>query len=122
MAAGPALDNDNDDNDQAENDNRDEYEIEGTVLAVSCPDEFGQVAQVCGNLRGGTIPAINRTSNPPDIYVHNVDGPVRVVFRNPASLDQFQEGQYVRIDGRRIDVFLFAAEAGGADIIDNDND
>ena len=117
VAASPALDNGNDNGGQSENDNRDESQIEGTILSVACPDQSGQVAQVCGGVQGVTIPAINRTSNPPDIYVHNVDGPVRVTFRNPASLDRFQEGQYVRIDGQRIDTFLFEADSDDIDIV-----
>ena len=115
-AASPALDNGNDNNSGAENDNRDEFQIEGTILSVACPDQFGQFAEVCGGLQGVTIPAINRGSTPPDIYVHNVDGPVRVVFRDPARLDQFEEGQYVRIDGQRISQFLFEAESDDNDI------
>jgi len=46
-----------------------------------------------------------------------VDGPVRVTFRNPANLDRFQDGQYVRIDGRRLDTFLFEADADDIDIV-----
>jgi hypothetical protein len=115
-AASPALDNDNDGGSGAENDNRDETRIEGTILSVACPDQFGQFAEVCGGLQGVTIPAINRGATPPDIYVHNVDGAVRVVFRDPASLDQFEEGQYVRIDGRRLGVFHFEAESGDNDV------
>ena len=126
-AASPALDNDNDGSSGAENDNRDETRIEGTILSVACPDQFGHFAEVCGGLQGVTIPAINRNADPPDIYVHNVDGAVRVVFRNPASLDQFEEGQYVRIDGRRISLFLFEAESddngnGNGNGNGNDND
>ena len=117
VAASPALDNGNDNGGQTENDNRDESQIEGTILPVACPDQSGEVAQVCGGVQGITIPAINKTSSPPDIYVHNVDGPVRVTFRDPASLDRFQEGQYVRIDGRRIDTFLFEADSDGIDIV-----
>jgi hypothetical protein len=118
-AASPALDNGNDNggDDRAENDNRDEFQIEGTILSVACPDQFGRFAPVCGGLEGVTIPAINRTSTPPDIYVHNVDGAVRVIFRDPASLDRFEEGQYVRIDGRRLGVFHFEADAGDIDIV-----
>jgi len=117
VAASPALDNGNDNGGQTENDNRDESQIEGTILPVACPDESGEVAQVCGGVQGITITAINRTSSPPEIYVHNVDGPVRVTFRDAASLDQFQEGQYVRIDGRRLDAFLFEADSGDIDIV-----
>ena len=112
------------------NDNEDEYqtELEGSVLPVQCPGERGSdphVAAACINLpEGAFIPAINPGSNPPDMYVHNLDGAVRVVFRDPASLDQFHEGDYVRIEGQRIHAFLFEArdasvEDGGGD---NDND
>ncbi len=130
VAASPGLDNGNDNGGQVENDNQDESQIEGTILPVECPDQSGQLAHVCGGVQGITIPAINRTSSPPDIYVHNVDGPVRVTFRDPASLDRFQDGQYVRIDGRQLDTFLFEADADDIDIVqgpalrpdDNGND
>ncbi len=116
-AASPALDNGNDNGGQAENDNRDEHRIEGTILSVACPDQRGQFAEVCGGRQGVTIPAIDRTADPPSVYVHNVDGAVQVVFRDPARLDQFEEGQYVRIDGRRISLFLFEAEPDDVDIV-----
>ena len=117
MAASPARGNDNNDHGQVANDNRGEFQIEGAVLPVRCPDQFGQAIPVCGDRRGVTIPAINRDANPPEIYVHNVGGPVRVVFGNPASLDQFQEAQYVRIGGRWIERFLFEAGGGEVDVV-----
>ena len=111
------------------NDNEDEYqtELEGTVLPVQCPGVRGSdphVAAACINLpEGAFIPAINPGSNPPDMYVHNLDGAVRVVFRDPASLGQFREGDYVRIEGQRIHAYLFEArEATVEDDDDGDND
>ena len=119
--ASVAADNDNDDNE-------DEFqtELEGTVLPVQCPGDRGSdpgLAAACINLpEGAFIPAINPGSNPPDMYVHNLDGAVRVVFSDPASLGQFQEGDYVRIEGRRIHTFLFEAmDASVEDGDDNDN-
>ena len=110
------------------NDNGNEYktELEGTVLPVQCPAERGSdpgLRSACVDLpEGAFIPAINPGSNPPDMYVHNLDGAVRVVFRNPASLGQFQEGDYVRVEGRRIHTFLFeATDASVEDGDDNDN-
>ncbi len=128
VASSPLLDNGNDnDADGAENDNTDEFEIEGQVLAVQCPAVRGQtedrgVAAACANVAEGVvIPAINLGSNPPDIYVHNVDGAVRVIFNNAADVPSVNEGDYVRIDGRRITEFLF--EARGSDVeVDDDGD
>ena len=106
------------------NDNEEETELEGTVLSVSCPEERGsdeRVAAACENLpEGDFIPAINPGSSPPDMYVHNLDGAVRVVFSDPASLDQFHEGDYVRVKGRTIHTFLFDAREASI-VEDNDN-
>ena len=110
------------------NDNEDEYqtELEGTVLPVQCPGERGSdphVEAACIGLpEGAFIPAINPGSNPPDMYVHNLDGAVRVVFRDPASLGQFHEGDYVRVEGRRIHTFLFEAREASVEDDGGDND
>ena len=130
--ASPAAQNDNDDGDDGGNDNT-ETEIEGQVLPVQCPTVRGSdpgVAAVCIDLpEGAFIPAVNPGSDPPDMYVHNIDGAVRVIVRDRNLLDQyqFQPGDYVRLGGQRITEFLFEANdvesvdrAGGGD--DNDND
>ncbi len=114
LAAGPHLDNDNDDR----------TELEGQVLSVQCPAIRGDEPRfeaACANVPEGTlIPAINKDSTPPSMFVHNLDGAVWVTFDDPAELDAFQEGDYVRIEGRRVHTFLFRGRAGSID--DNDND
>ena len=125
-----ARDNDNggDDNDNNEGERR---EIEGQVLAVQCPTVRGSVPEVaaaCINLpEGAFIPAVNPGSEPPDLYVHTLDGAVRVVLRDRARLEQIGECNYVRVDGDRISTFLFEAEdidvidASGCQFNGNDN-
>jgi len=112
-ASAVADSNDNDEDD--DNDNKDQNELEGQVLPVQCPLARGSRADVdvvCAGLpEGFVIPAINRSSNPPDAYVHNLDGAVRVTFTDRSLLDQFSEGNYVRLSGTRLDTFLFAADA-----------
>ena len=128
LASVAAGGNDNDDDD---NDNEEQRNIEGGVHAVQCPTFRGTepgLAAACIDVpEGTTIPAVNPGSNPPDMYVHTIDGAVRVTFRDRRILDeyQFQEGDYVRLGGNRIHTFLFEADdvesvdrAGG----DNDND
>ncbi len=114
LAAGPGFDNDNDDR----------TELEGQVLPVQCPAIRGdepRVEAACAAVPEGTlIPAINRDSTPPSMFVHNLDGAVWVTFDDPAELDAFQEGDYVYIEGRRVHTFLFRGRAGSTD--DNDND
>ena len=114
-AARPRLDNDDNDNDG--------NELEGQVLSVQCPmvrESDPRLEEACSGLpEGAFIPAINPGSSPPDMYVHNLDGAVRVVFRDPAELAGFSEGDYVRIEGRRVGRFLFLA--GEASLEDNDN-
>ena len=114
-AAGPHVDNDNGD---------DRTEVEGQVLPVQCPAIRGdepRVEAACATVPEGTlIPAINRDSTPPSMLVHNLDGAVLVTFDDPAALDAFREGDYVRIEGRRVHTFLFRGREGSTD--DNDND
>ena len=118
VAAGPHLDNHDNDNDD------DRTELEGQVLPVQCPAVRGedpQLESACANVPEGTlIPAINRDSTPPSMFVHNLDGAVWVTFDDPTELDAFQEGDYVRIEGRRVHTFLFRGREGSTD--DNDND
>ena len=115
LAAGPGFDNDNDDH---------RTELEGQVLPVRCPAIRGdepRVEAACAGVPEGTfIPAINRDSTPPSMFVHNLDGAVWVTFDDPTELDAFQEGDYVRIKGRRVHTFLFRGREGSTD--DNDND
>ena len=115
MAAGPHFDNDNDD---------DRTELEGQVLPVACPAVRGSEPRfeaACAGVPEGTfIPAINTDSIPPSMFVHNLDGAVWVTFADPAELDAFQEGDYVRIEGRRVHTFLFRGREGST--ADNDND
>ena len=114
LAAGPGFDNDNDDR----------TELEGQVLPVQCPAIRGdepRVEAACAGVPEGTlIPAINTDSTPPSLFVHNLDGAVWVTFDDPAELDAFHEGDYVRIEGRRVHTFLFRGREGSTD--DNDND
>jgi len=42
-----------------------------------------------------------------------------VTFDDPTALDEFQEGDYVRIEGRRVRTFLFRGDSGSTE--DNDN-
>ena len=134
LASVAAGGNDNDGDD--DNDNEEQRNLEGTVLPVECPSERGSrpdVAVVCSvaEARGvptpAVLPAVNPGSNPPDMFVHTLDGAVRVEFRDRRILDeyQFQEGDYVRLGGRRVHANLFEADDvesvdrfGG----DNDND
>ncbi len=113
LASVAADSNENEEDD--DNDNQDQGELEGQVLAVQCPLARGSrpdVAAVCADLpEGFVIPAINRGSNPPDAYVHNLDGAVRVIFTDRSLLDQFSEGDYIRLSGNRLDTFLFEAES-----------
>ncbi len=115
LAVGPMLDNDN-------NDYR--TELEGQVFSVQCPAVRGDEPRfeaVCAGVPEGTfIPAINRDATPPSMFVHNLDGAVLVIFDDPVELDAFQEGDYVRIEGRRVHTFLFHGDEGSTD--DNDND
>ena len=120
-AAGPLLaSNDNDGNDN--NDYR--TELEGQVFSVQCPAVRGDEPRfeaVCAGVPEGTfIPAINRDSTPPSMFVHNLDGAVWVTFDDPTELDAFREGDYVRIEGRRVHTFLFRGDEGSTE--DNDND
>jgi len=119
VAAGSPLTS-NDDNDN--NDYR--TELEGQVLPVACPAVRGddpRVEAACAGVAEGTvIPAIIRDSTPPSMFVHNLDGAVWVTFDDPAELDAFQEGDYVRIEGRRVHTFLFRGREGSTG--DNDND
>ncbi len=112
FASPVAGGNDNDDGDQ---DNDEEAnEIEGQILRVVCPLERGSdpaVAAVCADLStGSVIPAINREPDPPDMYVHTLDGAVRVIVRDRARLDQVAECNYVSVDGERIHTFLFEGQ------------
>ena len=126
LASVAAGGNDNDDDD---NDNEEQRNVEGQVLPVECPGVRGtreEVASVCfDEPEGATLPAV-RTDRP-EMYVHTIDGAVRVTFRDRRILDeyQFQEGDYVRLGGNRVHTFHFEADdvesvdrAGG----DNDND
>ena len=103
------------DNDDGGQDNDEEAnEIEGQILRVVCPPERGSdppVAAACADLpTGSVIPAINRESDPPDMYVHTLDGAVRVIVRDRARLDQVAECNYVSVDGERIHTFLFEGQ------------
>ena len=115
VAAGPRFDNDNDEH---------RTELEGQVLPVECPAVRGDkpwLEAACAGVPEGTlIPAINRDSTPPSMFVHNLDGAVWVTFDDPAELDAFREGDYVYVEGRRVHTFLFRGRAGSTD--DNDND
>ncbi len=116
-AAGPHFDNDNDNDDH-------ETEVEGQILPVQCPLVRGSepgLEVACEEVPEGTVlPAITRDAIPARVYVHNLDGAVLVTLDDPAALDAFQEGDYVRIEGRRVHTFLFRGRAGSTD--DNDND
>ena len=117
VAAGPVF---------QDNDNDDDYrtELEGQVLPVQCPavleSEPGLEFACAGVPEGTLIPAINKDSTPPSLFVHNLDGAVWVTFDDPAELDAFQEGDYVRIEGRRVHTFLFRGREGSTE--DNDNE
>ena len=115
-AAGPLL-NSNDNNDYR-------TELEGQVFSVPCPAVRGddpRFEAACAGVPEGTvIPAINKDSTPPSMFVHNLDGAVWVTFDDPTELDAFQEGDYVRIEGRRVHTFLFRGDEGSTE--DNDND
>ena len=121
VAAGPLLTS----NDNADNDNNDyRTELEGQVLPVACPAVRGddpRFESACAGVPEGTvIPAINTDSTPPSMFVHNLDGAVWVTFDDPTELDAFREGDYVRIEGRRVRTFLFRGDEGSTE--DNDND
>ncbi len=111
--------NGNDDNDN----NAYRTELEGQVLPVACPAVRGgdrRFEEACAGVPEGTvIPAINKDSTPPSMFVHNLDGAVWVTFDDPTALDEFQEGDYVRIEGRRVRTFLFRGDSGSTE--DNDN-
>ena len=117
VAAGPLLDNENDNDD-------DRTELEGQVLPVQCPIVQGSepsLEAACASVAEGTvIPAINKDSVPPSMFVHNLDGAVWVTFDDPAELDAFHEGDYVRIEGRRVHTFLFRGRENASE--DNNND
>jgi len=120
VVAAPLLsNNDNDDNDN----NEYRTELEGQVFPVQCPAVRGnepRFEDACAGVPEGTfIPAINKDSTPPSMFVHNLDGAVWVTFDDPAELDEFHEGDYVRIEGRRIRTFLFHGDSGSTE--DNDN-
>ena len=99
---------DNEDDGDQDNDEEDN-EIEGQVLPVQCPPS-GEVAEVCGERRGVTLPAVDREANPPSIYVHTLDGPVRVTIRNRALLDQVADCNYISVDGDRVSTFWFEGD------------
>lgn len=98
-------------------------ELEGQALPVACPAVRGgdrRFEEACAGMPEGTvIPAINKDSTPPSMFVHNLDGAVWVTFDDPTALDEFQEGDYVRIEGRRVRTFLFRGDSGSTE--DNDN-
>lgn len=110
-----AGDNDNrgsDDND--DDDDQEQNEVEGQILTVRCPSTKGtdrSVAAVCTDLpEGFVIPAVNRNSSPPDFYLFNVDGAVRVIVRDRGKLEGISECNYVSVDGERINANLFEAD------------
>ncbi len=117
VVAAPLLSNDDNDN------NEYRTELEGQVFPVACPAVRGgdpRFKDACAGVPEGTvIPAINKESTPPSMFVHNLDGAVWVTFDDPAELDEFHEGDYVRIKGRRIRTFLFRGDSGSTE--DNDN-
>ena len=98
--------------------------MEGQILPVQCPLVRGSepgLEVACEEVPEGTVlPAITRDAIPARVYVHNLDGAVLVIFNDPAETAAFQEGDYVRIKGRRVSTFLYRGREGSPE--DNDNE
>ncbi len=59
----------------------------------------------------GTLPAIDRSKQPPVMFVANIDGVVTVLVYEAADLDTSaaQPGDHVGIDGQKVNELLFEA-------------
>ena len=85
-------DGDDDDDDEDGEDNEDEREVNGQV-----------VSPVPG------VPGVNLAVSPPELYVAELGGLVRVQVIRPGEIERsgVRDGDHVSIDGQRIsDVFL----------------
>ena len=92
VAGGDEDDEDDDDDDDEEDDNEDEREVNGQVVSP---------------LPG--VPGVNLAAAPPELYVAELGGLVRVQVIRPGEIERtgVREGDHVSIDGQRLsDVFL----------------
>ena len=92
VVANDDDDDDEDDDKDDEDDNEDEQEVNGQV-----------VSPVPG------VPGVNLAASPPELYVAELGGLVRVQVIRPGEIERsgVREGDHVSIDGQRVsDVFL----------------